>query len=88
MGNSWISMKDNGANREQIACAYRSLKTHKILDVSDLEYFKANKPSASQVEDIEIGEDIDETLVRFQDYKFIAFKGKLKITDKLLKCGD
>ena len=88
MGNSWISMKDNGANREQIACAYRSLKTHKVLDVSDMEYFGIHKPVAADVEDIEIGEDIDETLVRFQDHKFIAFKGKLKITDELLKCGD
>jgi hypothetical protein len=87
MGYSYIGLKANGATQEQIFYAFTKLRSHKIIEASSEIYVSGYLPyiSADQIEEIEIGDDVNETIVRFRDGGFIVFKGKIKIGTILKK---
>jgi len=79
MGSSYIPLKPNGATQAQIEGAYSRLKSHKVIEASTLEAFYRKFPSASEVDDIEIGDDVNKSFVKFKDGTFITFQGKTEI---------
>jgi len=78
MGSSYTPMRPNGATQAQIADVYSRLKTHKVIEGSNLEAFYRKFPSAADIDDIEIGDDVNKSFVRFNDGSFIVFSGRVK----------
>ena len=85
MGNSYITLKGNGADDKTLQFAYNRLKTKRVKEASEMEYFERIFPPFSYVEDIEIGDETtNESIVRLKNRGFIAFYGKIKI-DTIIK---
>jgi hypothetical protein len=79
-------MRANGATQAQIADVYSRLKTHQVKEASDLQAFYRKFPPAADIDDIEIGDDVNESFVRFNDRRFIVFRGRVRL-ETVIKAG-
>jgi len=79
MGSSYTPLKANGASPAQMGRAYALLQKKRVIEASQEAYFTARSslPPISQVEEIEIGEDVNKSIVRFAGGDFVVFAGRI-----------